>query len=196
MKRVCQNWWDLDEVCPSGERCTGSSACGSTWYCEREYPQCSAAAPFMACGCEGRVVSVAAGCISDRYAWAFSIGVPPRFGQACAAEAIDGQPRSIYVHGTGFEDFAKLRLYRNDLGQVFEYPVVDGAVAALFEPGPNDARQTLLVVHADRNGNGACEKDEDFTGAFYPSAWDGVNLRLTVELSRADLTAGCMDFRR
>ena len=179
--------------CDRGLTCFGPSACGSVWKCQKEMP-CSAAAPRLACGCDGRVVSVAAGC-AGRHAYGLAevFGSDGRLDVGAPCDPTPTAPYSVAVEvvGTGLEAYDGGRLWMRksasdrakdpQTGFPTEgLPVREGKVSYSSSPSPraaNEAHYSELLL--DKNGNGRCDPGEDWAWATTPSDVDA--LRFVVQ---------------
>jgi hypothetical protein len=123
-----------DQDCPLELSCYGPTACDSAWTCQEGFPPCSAAAPFMACGCDGTFVRVAAGC-PERHAWSAHFLYPEYAGSPCdpdtPLEAADLKPLDLVYQGRELT--------------TFNGSTVRVRIRALQTPPPGTPEQVALV---------------------------------------------------
>jgi len=170
-----------DNDCPEDSFCYGELACGSVWECLPKSasagpkpPSCSAAAPFVVCGCDGYVEGRAAGCPHDRYA----TRLQSQFG-GLAAELPGTKPvrcdptrtgpfaMTYRVRARGFEAYEGKKLYwflgyvsRGELGGVRVATLEAGGFEETL--GPFDGGEAhSLPFFVDLDGDGRCEADPD-----------------------------------
>jgi hypothetical protein len=196
-----------DQDCPLEQYCYGSSACGSTWSCQDGFPPCSAAAPFMACGCDGSFVSVAAGC-PGRHAWPAYFLYSEYTGSPCdpdtPLEAEDLKPLDLVYQGRELTSFngvtvrVRIRaLQTPPPGTPDEVALVqDGAFDFTWPSSFGDPSYSYFnaLTLFDLNDDGVCDPDETIVMARIPNPFNltitTASLSLTPE-NLADFASHC-----
>lgn len=172
---IDDNDWHIDEQneaqqgctsdgdCPEDMWCAGPPQCGAEWSCQEDYP-CSAAPPSMGCSCDGRVVSLSAGC-TQRHAWDQhsmpSFVTSADTGDPCDAEAELPITVSLSVSVSGFDQ-----------------DLVGEQVKARFTSETLDAQVGVLEATVDTGGTidaqATFEADDSGDHSFYRLSiwWD------------------------
>jgi hypothetical protein len=170
--------------CPNDGWCLHGLGCGVASECVEEIP-CSAAPPFWACGCDGRLASFSAGCPEAHYGWQHNnTWAQPWEGEPCDPDApsprldvqvvADSSQSPAHNRNSGALLWLAVtrqgdRYAQTELGRLganvwngtltFELPQ---AISAAL--GPYDEVQHKFYVFADINYDGACTPFEDWTG--------------------------------
>jgi hypothetical protein len=174
--------------CAKGLTCFGPSACGSRWTCQKEQP-CSAAGPRLGCSCDGRIVSIAAGC-PERNAYglweAFGLDGTATPGAACDPTRSAPFAAALQIEGKGFDTYDGGRVWvknpRSDAGAEPLFPaegiaIANGRFAWASAPQPRaDGRYYSMLL--DKNGNGRCDPGEDMAFAGGPDEVDALGFVL------------------
>ncbi len=196
--------WEMEEIatctpgsCPSGLRCIADPVCGATPRCQENL--CSAAAPNVVCGCDGRITTAAAGCPGP-LAW-FGSDLP--FGPSYddVERACDPGLSSPYVIGLeieilkmeAWEGAGVLLKFREDrihnrLGSVAGR--VEGGVARVQTQVSHDTGYVYgFLALIDLDADGACSPGDIGMQAYFRDAsWgDWEQLDLTLVLEAGDL---------
>ena len=91
----------IDSDCPEGFYCDTNVGCDGTPTCVEGFSPCSAAPPFLACGCGGTIGYFAAGCPRP-YAWnAGTLSWQEQTGAACDVDAT--LPVSLQIEAEVFQ---------------------------------------------------------------------------------------------
>ena len=189
---------ESDQDCPEGMYCYGPTQCGATWSCQEGFPPCSAAPPSMACGCDGEVVSIAAGC-PQRHAWDFvQVRLGDQFddrqwGTPCDSDLQFPVTVSLAISVDGFdEDVAgqQLRVRFEDpsihatAGEFEDEVAGDGFIDFDVSFDYEEHREVALLVWFDRDGDGKCS-DEDMV---WRGILHGENVDMDLETFEGEAT--------
>ncbi len=165
-----------ESTCPADQYCFGDSACDAVWECQSEAP-CSAAPPFLVCGCDGVAIVTGAGC-PDRNAYslntfaALSIRggeVAPGQGAPCDPDASEpfSVRASFTTEGLDAFDGGTVWLRRPGGGAVSwlpDMPLTVEAGAIAFESQPLshvDGEHYSVEALLDLDGDGECDPGVD-----------------------------------
>ena len=156
----------------------------------KEMP-CSAAGPRLGCGCDGRIVSIAAGC-PERNAYglweAFGLDGAAKPGAPCDPTRTAPFAAALAIEGAGFDAFDGGRLWvknpRSDgAGAEPVFPAAGIAIAggrfawtSAPQPRAEDRYYSMLLL--DKNGNGRCDAGEDMAFAGAPDEVDALGFVL------------------
>lgn len=166
--------------CPEDMYCYGPAACGSVWTCQEEYPGCSAAAPRLACLCDGTIGTVAAGC-PGRHHYVIPDLIHEGFmGSPCdpahPEDFEDVPPATLEVIGLGFEAYNGMdvwgrpsQLHSSDPDFAPKGPVrIEGGTFSFSWPNFLDLYDYYHTMHVfiDLDGDGRCSDTENEV------AWD------------------------
>jgi hypothetical protein len=155
-----------DCACRRGTQCVGT--CGSNWTCEDTSRSCSAAPPSSGCGCDGRIVSVAAGC-PQRHAYLLG-HVKGDLGMACNPERQPPLTYRVEITGSTFHDFngGTLWVRHSADGEREQTPIQNGTFMYVSASEKSDNEASFVSTLLDRNGNGLCDPSEDLATTLTP----------------------------
>jgi hypothetical protein len=183
----CGTFRDSATSCGPGAYCFGPPSCDARWSCQPQTP-CSAAPPSLACGCDGRIVELAAGC-GERHAYAFmSVGFNtalPEAGSPCDPSRAAPFSARLAIRAAGFDGFDGARLHvRAPWFPAGGVEIAEGRVSydsqeIPLEPGLTWHFEMLLDRDADR----LCDPATELAWVSTPTSIDAVDFVVRFDLT-------------
>ena len=152
--RDCEGW------------CVGEPGCADPWACVSEIP-CSAAPPFLACDCEGRISDLASGCPGAQYAWRDpTSAVRVTNGEPCDPDDRDAFRADVTVRGADFAAHEGERVWvqifdpaANHLTGQTRLDVAAGTFEHTWRGGLNPTLEGAYIDVFVLDGDGECRPD-------------------------------------